>query len=64
VADPERITFAILAGFHRKDLFKNFQVVWNFEFITGIYMAEEIIEIIETAPGYRRKAKATGLMSR
>src|SRR3546814_1946164 len=61
---PEGVPAAIAARLQPEHLLEDLQIVRDGEGVAAVFMAEEIMEIVETGPGDRRHAHGAGFMGR
>ena len=51
VCIPKRVVTPVLAWIHIEYFFEDLEIVWNLEFVSRVFVAEKIVEIIKSAPG-------------
>jgi len=61
-AFPEAVFPGVVAVLNLEHFFDNLQVVGDVEGVAGVFVAEEIIEIVEPGPGDRRQAQRAGFV--
>lgn len=64
MAQPEGVLSPVTTGLQAEDLLEDLQIMGDCKSVAAVFMAEEIVEIVEARPGDRRHAHGAGFMRR
>lgn len=64
MAQPEGVLSPIATGLQAEDFLEDLQIMGDRKSVAAVFMAEEIVEVVEARPGDRRHAHGAGFMRR